>query len=576
MFKWYFNDFSVLQPITTKVTIYGSPVENGEIWWAKPVAFKIASEYIRESLPTSYTSGKVIVVQPPTTESDPNIGDIVDSAVDNKGNKIYGYYKVNVSEVYRVVFRGLKTSLINGYAFYDANDNYIENSATLYDNSKTEYTKIVPANAKWLKATITEELKNSRYADNVTGYKSATSKVYEPDITPLAPVRTSLTGSIPAGFEMQWNGKFIRWNGSYFVTWPDNVFSPETTVSLQGRGAKNNNRQVTITGGASSNVVGILEDYSFNGTSGLVSYNSTNPGRYNLIEFNVDNYKTIKFLGLEVTSGYTSGFGFAKFTVLEEEPLDWNNPENKQYYKKSGDFYSPILKTEIPTFVPNTYYSVEMLPSNWDSAAALGTKYYTIDVPEGYTHFLTYSKYSSSSKDYITNTNFYIYGIEKNDYSEPKNMICRGGFWKDPVTDALIIDDTCSFEEAVEKYSKYTVGATGLNYVQINCTTPISGESTMMYYTGTLWKTIPDNIQVQVQTPVVEISNTGILTITCATTGANIYYTIDGTTPTTSSIQYTEPVQLSGGEKIIAIATYTGMLNSDVSEEVDYIIPIAE
>jgi alpha-L-arabinofuranosidase len=55
------------------------------------------------------------------------------------------------------------------------------------------------------------------------------------------------------------------------------------------------------------------------------------------------------------------------------------------------------------------------------------------------------------------------------------------------------------------------------------------------------------------------------VTITDATTGAAIYYTTDGSTPTTSSTKYTGAVTVSGSETLQAIATVTGLTPSAVT-----------
>lgn len=69
-----------------------------------------------------------------------------------------------------------------------------------------------------------------------------------------------------------------------------------------------------------------------------------------------------------------------------------------------------------------------------------------------------------------------------------------------------------------------------------------------------------------VATPVISISGS-TATITCATSGATIYYTTNGNTPTTSSTQYSSPITLSGACTIKAIAVKSGMNNSSVASQ---------
>jgi hypothetical protein len=59
----------------------------------------------------------------------------------------------------------------------------------------------------------------------------------------------------------------------------------------------------------------------------------------------------------------------------------------------------------------------------------------------------------------------------------------------------------------------------------------------------------------------------GALTVTLsdATAGATIYYTTDGTTPTTSSARYIGAIKVSSTQKVKAIAVQTGHDNSPAS-----------
>ena len=75
----------------------------------------------------------------------------------------------------------------------------------------------------------------------------------------------------------------------------------------------------------------------------------------------------------------------------------------------------------------------------------------------------------------------------------------------------------------------------------------------------------------KVATPTIQ-QETGTLNVSITTTtpGATIYYTTDGTTPTTSSTPYTGASQDLGGKPIKALAVKDGMINSDIGEgEVD-------
>ena len=55
------------------------------------------------------------------------------------------------------------------------------------------------------------------------------------------------------------------------------------------------------------------------------------------------------------------------------------------------------------------------------------------------------------------------------------------------------------------------------------------------------------------------------VTLTCATDGADIYYTTDGTVPTASSTKYTEPIALTETATIKAIAVKSGMNDSKIA-----------
>ena len=58
------------------------------------------------------------------------------------------------------------------------------------------------------------------------------------------------------------------------------------------------------------------------------------------------------------------------------------------------------------------------------------------------------------------------------------------------------------------------------------------------------------------------------VTLTCATEGADIHYTLDGTAPTTVSAKYSTPISISATATLKAIAVKAGMTNSAVMTEI--------
>ena len=83
-----------------------------------------------------------------------------------------------------------------------------------------------------------------------------------------------------------------------------------------------------------------------------------------------------------------------------------------------------------------------------------------------------------------------------------------------------------------------------------------------------LWQDVPV-VTETVATPKLpksgEFSGTKTITITCATKGADIYYTVDGSTPSAASTLYTGAFTISGTTTVKAIAIMAGMNDSEIA-----------
>lgn len=70
------------------------------------------------------------------------------------------------------------------------------------------------------------------------------------------------------------------------------------------------------------------------------------------------------------------------------------------------------------------------------------------------------------------------------------------------------------------------------------------------------------------------VSNTTEITLTAPTTGSEIYYTLDGSAPTTSSAKYTAPIKLTEGDVVRAIAAKGEETSFEIYQ--DYMVMNAE
>jgi hypothetical protein len=94
------------------------------------------------------------------------------------------------------------------------------------------------------------------------------------------------------------------------------------------------------------------------------------------------------------------------------------------------------------------------------------------------------------------------------------------------------------------------------------------------------WNILIADIVVKVETPIITPTSGAYqanqaITITCATSGASIYYTEDGSTPDSGDTLYSAPFTLGSAKTIKAIGIKAGLTDSDVATEVYTIAVIA-
>ena len=134
---------------------------------------------------------------------------------------------------------------------------------------------------------------------------------------------------------------------------------------------------------------------------------------------------------------------------------------------------------------------------------------------------------------------------------------------------------TCEHTEEVSEKAAHTFG----DYVSNNdATTESDGTKTRKCSVCGYEDTVTDEGSKIVATPIFSIESGAVdsgtsVTISCATEGAKIYYTKDGSEPTASGTEYTEAISITEVVTLKAIAVKSGMSNSTVASVSYRIIP---
>lgn len=198
------------------------------------------------------------------------------------------------------------------------------------------------------------------------------------------------------------------------------------------------------------------------------------------------------------------------------------------------------------TFGSKTDNGVKLRTSSGSSISNLGIgrNYYAIEVKTGYKITGIDFQFANNYENTSTITGIYV----DDDYNTNKlsTPLTSG-------TNKAKVNGSVSGIEATQKIVFAVTTGNEVTGNQQNFLAKITYEQTSL---GT------------VETPVIsDADGSGNVTLTCATEGASIYYTTDGTTPTESSTLYTAPFQIAKTTTIKAIATKQNWSGSDVAEK---------
>lgn len=248
----------------------------------------------------------------------------------------------------------------------------------------------------------------------------------------------------------------------------------------------------------------------------------------------------------------------------------------------SSATYTLITQTAMPTFspAPGTYASAQQVTISAQTAGA--TIYYTTN---GIAPTTTSTKYtgpvsiasSETLKAMATSPNLTNSAVASGTYNIgstaaaptfspiPRTYVVAQQISMSSTTPSATIYYTTNGTTPTTASTKYTGPAT----ISAIGTYTFKAMTTAPNFTNSAVSTATYTIAAQTASPVfkpVPGTYTGAqqISISCATTGASIFYTTNGSTPTTGSTKYTAPFTITASTTIKAIATSPNMHSSSL------------
>ena len=314
-----------------------------------------------------------------------------------------------------------------------------------------------------------------------------------------------------------------------FSDWaiPQN-YTGETTVAQMANRVSPNGQTQTI----NMYVFG----YTFALTAGKTPVSVKLPSNRNVV------FLAAGLAGSVTPTAATPGFNppAGTYTAAQSVILSDTTPGAVIHYTTNGTTptaSSPVFSTAIPVTATTTIEAIAVAPGYVNSGAAVGV--YTINLPTALTPIFspTPGSYLSSATVTLADSTT---GAVIHYTTNGTTPTASSAVYSSPIT----VTTTTTFEAIAV--------APGFN------NSPVT--------TGTYTITYPTAAAPNFNPPAGSYVTSVTVSLSDTTSGAVIYYTTNGSTPTTSSTKYTSPLTITSATSIQAIAVAPGFNNSPVSK----------